>query len=332
MISNEYNRIYDYENLYQSALSAAKEKRYRNEVLNFNDRLEENLIVLQNELIWKTYRPGPFFNFIRHEPKYREITALPFRDRIIQLALCRIIEPEFEKYFIYDTFACRKGKGTHEAARRLSYFLGKPDAKKYLKCDIEKFFASIDIEILQDIIRRRYINDPDILWLINLILLHGYDGHGIKLGNRFSQLGANAYLAELDFNLKVKERVPYYVRYMDDIIILSNSKNKLKYILEKTELYLSEKLHLKLNKKTKIDDCKNGIEFVGYRIFPGNKVIRKQSMDRTVKFFRGWRGGKIKDADYLTSIGSRCGHATGTASYKFYMNILLKSLQIALKR
>ena len=119
---------------------------------------------------------------------------------------------------------------------------------------------------------------------------------------------------------------------MDDFIILSNSKNKLKSILEKTELYLSERLHLKLNSKTKIDDCKNGINFVGYRIFPKNKVIRKQSMDRTVKVFRGWRNGKIKDADYLASIGSRCGHATGTASYKFYMKILLKSLQAALSR
>jgi hypothetical protein len=97
-------------------------------------------------------------------------------------------------------------------------------------------------------------------------------------------------------------------------------------------LYLSEKLHLKLNNKTRIDDCKNGINFIGYRIFPKNKVIRKQSMDRTVRVFKGWRNGKIKDADYLASIGSRCGHATGTASYKFYMKILLKSLKIAINR
>jgi retron-type reverse transcriptase len=332
MLSSGYDRIYDYENLYQSFLLASREKRYKNEVLKFNDRLEENLIILQNELIWKTYQPGPFFNFVKYEPKRREISALSFRDRVIQIALFRVIEPEFEKYFIYDSYACRINKGTHEAARRVSYFLEKPDAKKYLKCDIKEFFKSIDIELLQDIIRRRYVNDPDILWLIKVILLHGYDGHGIKIGNRFSQLGANAFLTELDFFLKVKEQVPYYVRYMDDFVILSNSKNKLKNILEKTELYLSEKLRLKLNNKTRIDYCKNGISFVGYRIFPKNKVIRKQSMDRTVKVFRGWRNGKIKDTDYLASIGSRCGHATGTASYKFYLKILLKSLQVALDR
>jgi retron-type reverse transcriptase len=332
MITDGYCHIYDFENLYQSALTASKEKKYKGAVLKFFDNLEENLIILQNELIWKTYKPGPFFTFIRYEPKCRVISALPFRDRVVQIALCNIIEPEFERYFIYDSYACRKGKGTHAAATRLSYFLGKPDATKYLKCDIEHFFKSVDINILQEVIKNRYVNDPDILWLIETILLHDYNNDGIKIGNRFSQLAANAVLAELDFILKVKEQTPYYLRYMDDFIILSNSKEKLKAILEKTKAYLAEKLHLKLNNKTRIDNCKNGIEFVGYKIFPKNKIIRKQSMDRTIKVFRGWRNGKIADEKYLASIGSRCGHAMGTASYKFYMNVLLKSLQVALHR
>jgi hypothetical protein len=123
---------------------------------------------------------------------------------------------------------------------------------------------------------------------------------------------------------------PYYLRYMDDFIILSDSKEKLKFILKKIEIFLREKLRLKLNNKTKIDNCKNGIDFVGYRIFPKNKIIRKQSMDRTKSVFIGWRNRKITDEKYLASIGSRCGHATGTASYKFYNTILLKSLRVAL--
>jgi hypothetical protein len=269
---------------------------------------------------------------VRYEPKRRVISALPFRDRIVQIAMCNIIEPEFERYFIYDSYACRKNKGTHAAAARLSYFLGKPDATKYLKCDIEHFFKSVDINILQEIIKNRYVNDPDILWLIETILLHSFNNDGIKIGNRFSQLAANAVLAELDFFIKVKEQIPYYLRYMDDFIILSKSNEKLKTILEKIEVFLEKKLHLKLNNKTRIDNCKNGIEFVGYRIFPKNKIIRKQSMDRTIKVFRGWRNGKIIDEKYLASIGSRCGHANGTASYKFYMNVLLKSLQISIGR
>jgi retron-type reverse transcriptase len=95
------------------------------------------------------------------------ISALPFRDRIVQIALCNIIEVEFEQYFIYDSYACRKNKGVHAAAIMLLYFLGEPDATKYLKFDVEKFFRSVDINILQEIIQKRYITDPDILWLIN---------------------------------------------------------------------------------------------------------------------------------------------------------------------
>jgi retron-type reverse transcriptase len=330
LLSKGYNLIYDFENIYQSAFLAAKEKRYKNSVLRFFDNFEENIIDLQNKLMWKEYELGAYYVFERKDPKTRLISALPFKDRIIQIALCNVIEPEFEKRFIYDNYACRVGKGTHAAATRLSYFLGKPDATKYLKCDIEKYFRSINIELLEKIITERYVSDPDILWLIHKILYHDFDNDGIKIGNRFSQLAANAFLAELDFYLKVQLQTPYYLRYMDDFIILSDSNEKLKIMLEKIELFVNQKLKLKLNNKTKIDYCRNGIDFVGYRIFPKNKIIKKQSMNRTRNVFNGWKDGKIADEKFLASIGSRCGHATGTASYRFYMGILLKSLQNAL--
>ena len=330
--SGAYREIYDFENLYQAANMAAKEKQYKKSVLNFFYNLEENIIQLQNELIWKEYELGRFFHFEKHEPKRRQISALPFRDRVIQIALCNIIEPAFEKRFIHDSFACRVNKGTHAAAARLSYFLGKPDATKYLKCDINKYFKSVNVEALQQLIMARYVEDEDILWLINKILLHEYNNDGIKIGNRFSQLAANAYLAELDFYLKVKMQIPYYLRYMDDFIILSSSTEKLKQYLEQAEYFLEKVLFLKLNGKTKIDYCRNGVDFVGYRVFPKNKIIKKQSMNRTRNVFKAWRDGKISNEKYLASIGSRCGHAKGTASYQFYMNVLLKSLQIALKQ
>jgi hypothetical protein len=174
------------------------------------------------------------------------------------------------------------------------------------------------------------VEDENILWLINKILLHEYNNDGIKIGNRFSQLAANAFLNELDFELKVKQQIPYYIRYMDDFIILSNSTSMLKNYLEMIENFLKNVLELHLNEKTKIDYCRNGIDFVGYKIFPKNKIIKKQSMNRTRNVFNGWRDGKITDENYLASIGSRCGHAKGTASYKFYMNVLLKSLQVSL--
>ena len=325
-----YALVYDFENLYQAADMAAREKRHNKSVMQFFYNLEENIIQLQNELMWKEYTLGRFYHFEKHEPKHRKIAALPFRDRVVQVALCNIIELEFEKRFIYDSYACRVNKGTHAAANRLSYFMGKPDATKYLKCDIKSYFKSVDINILQQLIRVRYVEDEDVLWLINRILLHEYDNDGIKIGNRFSQLAANAFLNELDFYLKAKMQIPYYIRYMDDFIILSNSTSKLKQYLELASYFIGNALHLELNDKTKIDYCRNGVEFVGYKIFPKNKIIKKQSMNRTRNVFKGWRDGKISDEKYLASIGSRCGHATGTASYKFYMNILLKSLQVAL--
>jgi retron-type reverse transcriptase len=330
-LSELYSRIFDFENLYQAANMAAKGKKYKPAVLRFfHQNLDENLIELQNELIWKEYTPGKYYNFEVKDPKPRLISALPFRDRVVQIALCNIIEPLFDTSFIYDTYACRVGKGSIAAATRLSYFLGKPDATKYLKLDIQKYFRSINIEKLEAVIKARYVDDDDVIWLIDTILRHDYHDDGIKIGNRFSQLGANAFLAELDFFLKVKNQIPYYIRYMDDIIILGNSKAKLHAICEKTERFLNNNLGLKLNDKTKIDNCKNGIDFVGYRVFPKNKIIKKTSMSRTLAVFRAWRNGKMNDTRFLASIGSRCGHATGTASYKFYMQILLKALRLAL--
>jgi retron-type reverse transcriptase len=326
-----YERIFDFENLYQAAELAAKGKKYRAGALRFfHQNLDESLIEIQNELIWKTYKLGNYYTFEVKEPKPRIISALPFRDRIIQIALCNIIEPVIDKRFIYDIYACRIGKGSIAAATRLSYFTGKPDAKKYLKCDVHKYFRSINIDRLEEILKARYINDPDVLWLINTILRHDYNSDGIKIGNRFSQLAANIYLAEMDFFLKVKRQEKYYIRYMDDFIILGNSKLKLHKTLNAIEEFLDTHLLLKLNDKTKIDNCKNGIDFVGYRIFPKNKIIKKSSMSRTLTVLRAWQNGKITDDRFLASIGSRTGHAKGTASYKFFVKILLKALQWAL--
>jgi retron-type reverse transcriptase len=331
-LSELWERVFDFENLYQAADMAADNKKYKPAALRFAQNLEENLIEIQNELIWKEYQPGKYYNFQVKDPKPRDISALPFRDRVVQIALCTVIEPLFDTRFIYDTYACRVGKGSIDAASRVSYFLGKPDATKYLKLDVSKYFYSISVEKLEAVIKARYTDDPDVLWLIDIILQHEYNSDGIKIGNRFSQLAANAYLAEIDFFLKVQNQIPYYVRYMDDIVILGNSKAKLHAICAKTEKFLNDVLDLKLNDKTKIDNCKNGIDFVGYRIFPKNKIIKKKSMNRTRAVFNGWKKGKMTDERFLASIGSRCGHATGTASYKFYMQILLKALQFAVAR
>lgn len=330
MSGNLYPLIYDYENLYQAYLLARVQKRYRGQVLNFGYNLEENLIILQNELLWKTYRVGSYRQFKIYEPKERVICALPFRDRVVQHAVSRIVEPIFERRMISDSYACRKGKGSLAAANRLSYFIGKPGTDRYLKCDITKFFQSINIPTLKSI-TRRYLDDEDVLRLIDEIL-DSAQVSGVPIGNLLSQMFANVYLHELDFHLKVRLGVHCYLRYMDDFIILDSSTVRLRALHAEIERFLGDELALKLNSKTQIGATKDGIEFVGYRIFPKNRLIRKSSLTRMRKKCRAWKKGKMRDEKYLKSIGSWVGHAKGTASHGFVEKMLWESLKASLDR
>ena len=323
-----YEMVYDYQNLYNAYLKARKQKRYRDEVLQFSYSLEENLIALQNELIWKTYKVGKYRSFIIYEPKKRQIVALPFRDRVVQHALNTIIEPIFESYMIYDSYACRRGKGTHQAARRMAYFLGKPCNFYYLKADIKAYFASISRTVLRGIIARK-INDKDILWLIEEIL-NSTPGPGLPIGNLLSQLFANVYLHELDHYIKNVCCVKFYIRYMDDFIILHNNKAYLWELLEEIKCFLKNQLELDLNDKTRIGKTSDSIEFVGYRIWSRNKLIKKQSLTRMRKKAKAWRHGKISDERFLSSLGSWIGHSADTASHQAVERILLNSLRFAI--
>jgi retron-type reverse transcriptase len=325
-----FAQVFDYENLYQAYLEARKQKRYRGQVLKFSYSLEENLIQLQNELIWKTYKVGPYRQFKVYEPKERLISALPFRDRIIQHAVFRVIDGVFERRMIYDSYACRKGKGSLAAANRVSYFMGKSGTDKYLKCDVSKYFQSIDVQVMKGILRS-YISDQDILWLLDQIL-DSACGAGIPIGNLLSQTFANTYLNELDFHLKTKLRIPYYVRYMDDFLIFDTSTKRLRALQAEIERFLAEKLHLRLNNKTRVGSTRDGIEFVGFRIFPRNRLIRKSSLVRMSKKYRAWKKNKISDDRFVRSLGSWIGHSKGTASHGFVERMLFNSFQTALKR
>lgn len=331
----KYEDIYNFKNLLAAHNTAIKNiatpKRYRKHVTDFTINLEENLIELQNDLIWHTYELGDFFVFLVYEPKKRDISALPFRDRIVQIALCNIIEPYIDAKFINESYACRKNKGTLAAARRAAYYINKPQNTYYIKGDIHKFFYSIDLDILIKLFEK-YIDDKEIIWLICKIIKKDNPEKGIKIGNRLSQLAANIYLHELDFYIKQKLRIKNYARYMDDFVIFSNNKHKLKIWLNQIEIFINQNLHLELNSKTCINKCKNGVDFVGFRIFPNYMIVKKKSLKRTSKLLRGWIHGKVNDEAFLASIGSRCGHARGSVSYKFYNEILLKALFHALRR
>ena len=297
-VKNIYPKIYDYENLYSAYLHARKGKRYRNEVLRFTNNLEENLIDIQNSLIWKEYEVGKYRQFIITEPKRRLIMALSFRDRVVQWAIYNQLYPVFDRGFIYDSYGCRIGKGTMGAVKRLQYWLRQVDRKPqkyyYLKLDVSKFFYSINHRILLDILRRT-VADEDTIDLLRTIIssenqvgelpdgfaadsFWGDDECGLPIGNLTSQMFANIYLNELDQYCKHKLKTHYYIRYMDDIIILSDSKEYLHDVKRAAEWFLNNELGLRLNKKTAIRPISMGIEFVGYNVWPTHIKMRKKSV------------------------------------------------------
>lgn len=308
-LDNLYEKIIDYENLWNAYLEARKGKRFRGEILEFTHNVEEELITLQNELIHKTYRVGKYREFYIHEPKKRLIMSLPFRDRVVQWAVYRVLEPTLNEQMIVDSFACRKGKGVQKAAERLQYWLHQMDRRDknayYLKLDISKYYYRIDHDILIRILKRK-IKCSDTLELLERLVRsedmnfgiplgdHGFEkerlsGMGMPIGNLSSQLFANLYLNEMDQYAKHEMKLPYYIRYMDDIIVLDRSKKELHRILIEIEGYLNFELKLQLNNKTAIRPIKTGIEFVGFRFWPTHRRMTKifvRKMKKRLKYVR----------------------------------------------
>lgn len=327
-----YPRIYDFENLHAAYLKARKGKRYKHDAMEFACNLEENLIVLQNELIWKTYRTGKYRIFKTHEPKEREVAALPFRDRVVQHALVAVIEPIWERRFIHDSYACRPGKGTHAGADRAQAFLRRvkrQHGRVYaLKADIAKYFASIDHAVLRQLIYKR-IACRDTRWLIDEILSSTTSQTeqvpcGLPIGNLTSQLWANVYLHELDEFVKHNLRERYYLRYMDDFVEIHHDKQHLHQARHIIEAFLQDRLRLRTNAKTQVFpvDSSHGraLDFLGYRIWTTHRKLRKSSqkrMKRNLKRLeRLFRHGAISLGRITASITSWTGHARHADSYR----------------
>ncbi len=316
-----YPQIYDFENLYGAYHKARRGHRYQKEVLAFTNRLDSELIQLQNELIWRMYRTGSYRRFYVHDPKTRLVAALPFRDRVLQHALCNVIEPLFEKKFIYDSYACRKGKGTHASADRVQEFLKRAERKwgnpYCLKTDIKQYFPSIRHSTLLAIMRRT-VACEDTLWLIREILsswvdVSDPDPRGLPIGNLTSQLWANVYLDQVDHYLKEVLQVKLYVRYMDDSVIIAENKEKLWDVKREMEAFLEDKLSLRLNDKTDIFPVSQGVDFCGYRIWSTHRLLRKRSVKRFRRglryFQKAYREGTVTLTRINATVQSWLGHA-----------------------
>jgi retron-type reverse transcriptase len=334
-----YPKVYDFENLLEAYKEARKCKRFQDEVLAFTRNLEENLISIQNELIWKTYKVGRYREFFVYDPKKRLIMALPFKDRVVQWAIYRVLNPLLERRYILDSYACRVGYGTHRAVNRLQYWLRYLD-RRYpriyvLKLDISKYFYRVDHDILMGILRR-IIADEDLLWLLETIVRsedtrfgfplgdHGFEcervaGVGMPIGNLTSQMFANLYLNELDQYAKHVLKVRYYIRYMDDVIILHPDKKYLWRLKEEIGAFLQEHLHLVLNDKTTVRTADQGIDFCGYRIWPTHRKLRKRTalkMKRRLKYLQqAYARGEVSFDEVNATVQSYLGLLKHCNSY-----------------
>lgn len=228
-----YEIMHDFDKLYEAYKKCRRGKMQKTEVIQFELNLSEELVRLKQELGTKTYHLGQYYHFTIYDPKKREIQALPFRDRIVQHNLCdNILGPLMERHLIYDNSACRKGKGTHFAMERLTLFF-REYYKKYgadgyiLKCDIRRYFDSIDHKVLKTKLTR-IIKDKDVLNLLeNIIDSYGKTpGRGLPMGNQTSQWFALYYLDGLDRLVKEKYGIKYFTRYMDDCIIIHRDKQQ----------------------------------------------------------------------------------------------------------
>ena len=263
---NLWADVVDFQNLLSATRKAQRGKRFRDNVLHFNYRLESELIQLQQQLQAKTYQPGQYKTFKVREPKARLISAAPYRDRVVHHALCNVIMPIFEQTFIHDSYANRVGFGSHRALRRFTQF--SRSSRYVFQCDIRKYFPSIDHEILKQILRRK-IKCPDTLWLIDTIIdssneqepvTNYFPGDdlltalqrrkGLPIGNLTSQFFANVYLSGFDHFVKEQLNVNQYLRYVDDFALFSDDRSFLADARPAIEAFLAT-LRLKIHPNQK---------------------------------------------------------------------------------
>lgn len=335
--SNLWPDIIAWSTLIEAWNRTAKGRTRQRDVIAFRSNLEPNLIQIQESLIHGTYRTGPYHRFFVYEPKRREIASLPLKDRVVQHALVQVIEPIFEARFIDQSFACRTGKGAHKGADTIQRYIREVKrengAVHALKADISKYFPSVCHDALKRIIRR-HIACRETLLLIDGILESAADPdaltpRGIPIGNLTSQMFANIYLNELDQFVKRTLREPRYVRYMDDFAVIHPDKAHLHDVRRSCEDFLWAELGLRTNSKTqvfRVGDGGRALDFLGYRIWPTHRALRKDSIHRMKRKMRRmaakYHRGEITWDDIDPVIMSWIGHARHADTYNLRTKVL----------
>jgi len=329
-----YPQVYDFENLYLAYRKARKGKRGRLQPATFERVQEDELLNLQEELQTFAYQPGPYHSFHIHDPKKRLISAAPFRDRVVHHALCRVVEPIWEKRFIHDTYANRLGKGTHRALDRTQAFARQHEYA--LQCDVRQFFPSIDHAIIRKEFTR-LIHDENVIWLCDQILKSGegvlseeyemywFEGddlfsaqrpRGLPIGNLTSQFWANVYLNDLDQHVKRELKCKAYIRYVDDFLLFSDNKQELSQWRDQIIRKLAG-LRLTLHEEcAQIFPTSTGIPFLGFRVYPEHRLLKTRKairFRRKLKHLMGNYSNGLLDFSKLDQIIQGWIHYAGYA-------------------
>ncbi|MFA5355630.1 MAG: reverse transcriptase/maturase family protein [Candidatus Paceibacterota bacterium] len=322
-LGHKFEDIADADNLLEAWREFLRGKGNKPDVQEFSLCLMNNILSLHRDLINHKYKHGGYRCFKIKDPKARTIHKASVRDRLLHHAAYRLLYPFFDRIFISDSFSCRKNRGTHKSLNRFRSFaciVSKNNTKTcwILKGDVKKFFASVDQDILLEILRK-YIPDEDIICLLREIIFSFRSveyGTGLPLGNLTSQLFANVYMNEFDQFVKHKLKIEYYIRYADDFVILSENKEDLKNKIGPIGDFLRIKLKLTLHPdKIFIKTLLSGMDFLGWKHFFNHRIIRNTTRLRAIK--------RIKDSDYnsatLNSYFGLLGHGN---TYKIRNKIL----------
>lgn len=306
-----FEQVIAYPNLEKACQRAARGKRNQAGVARFLADREIELLKLQSELQSDTWRPGRSRSFLIHDPKERTITAAPFRDRILHHALMNVLEPIFERRMLYDSFACRKNKGTHKALDRAQAHLRRHDW--FLKLDIAQYFATIDHELASRVLSL-VVKSQRLLNIFNKILeFSGDKGRGLSVGSLTSQWLANLVLDQLDHFAKEDLRIPGYVRYMDDFVLFANSRETLQnaHNLIREFLHIQLRLSLK-DRATILAPARQGLPFLGWRLYRGLRRLRPENLRRSHRRLkqrrRAFETSKISEESFASSARSIFSH------------------------
>ena len=268
-------RVADADNIRLAFWKAARGKQTKVSVIRFRENLDEEICRLRQQLLAGHVAWGPYHRFTIHDPKERVICEPPIRDQVAHHALLNVTEPVFEAYQVYDSYACRKGKGQDGALRRAMGFARR--GGWFLKMDVRKYFDSIHHDTLKIQLRRRF-KDRVVLSLFDEVIdsYHVTPGRGVPIGNLTSQFFANHYLAVLDHHIQQTSHCRGAVRYMDDIVIWDGDKSRLRKIHYDVDGFVRDSLRLEL-KPACLNRCDRGMTFLGYRVFPDRLGLAKRS-------------------------------------------------------